>query len=182
MDRPIETTAVREMYRNRFITVFDDDVRFSSGAEGNYLRIVESNGARGVVALPICGDLIGLVKTYRYALEAFEWGLPRGFAQSIDTSLTVLAELNEELGDKPVAVERLGEMTPNSGLLTSTVDVFVARYDQPIASPTDVQVVSQVKWIRTSDLFDEIRAGRIIDGFTLSTLCLARLAGLLPPH
>ncbi|MEV4260553.1 NUDIX hydrolase [Kribbella sp. NPDC049584] len=178
--RPIEMLEEREVYRNRFITVYDDEVQFASGARGDYLRIVEAEGARGVVALPLFADLVGLVKTYRYALGAFEWSLPRGFAHSVDTSLTVLTELNEELGADPVDLQRLGELNPNSGLLASTVDVFVARYAAAEATPTDTDEIAEVRWIPVTQLFDEIRDGQISDAFTLSALCLAQVSDVLP--
>jgi ADP-ribose pyrophosphatase len=180
LQRPVEMTEEHVVYRNRYIAVYDDDVQFASGAKGNYLRIVESDGARGVVALPVCGDLVGLVKTYRYAIGAFEWSLPRGFAHSIDTSISVLTELNEELGAKPVTVQRLGEVAPNSGLLASRVDVFVAHYASVVSSPADTDEVSDVRWIPVSQVLGEIGDGRIIDSFTLSALCLAQIAGVLP--
>jgi len=178
---PIERLAEREVFHNKFISVFDDDVRFSSGAQGTYLRIVESAGARGVVALPIAGNLIGLVKTYRYALGTFEWSLPRGFAHSENSSLSVLRELSEELGAEPTKIERLGEVTPNSGLLASVVDIFVAHYDETVESPTDTDEISAVRWVNAGAIFDEVRRGEIVDGFTLSALCLATVVGLLVP-
>jgi ADP-ribose pyrophosphatase len=179
--RPVERLAEREVYRNKFISVFDDEVQFASGGLGTYLRIVESGGARGVVALPIAGDLIGLVRTYRYALGAFEWSLPRGFAHSEDSSLSILRELDEELGAQPTKIERLGEVAPNSGLLASVVDVFVAHYDTTVDSPTDTDEISAVRWVRTTEMLDEVGTGQIVDGFTLSALCLAMTTGLLVP-
>jgi hypothetical protein len=163
---------------NRFITLFDDDVSFGDGSRGRYLRIVESGGDPGVAALALCAESIALVRAYRYPIGAWEWGIPRGFAHGQSSELSIRAELVEELGQEPEHLEPLGTVTPNSGLLASVVCLFIATYRTPVTSPASKEI-SETRWATTAQVLDEIRAGHIIDGFTLAAVGLGLVTGVL---
>lgn len=177
VSRPVERIAERRVYQNRFITVYDDDVRYPTGRQGRFLRITEGDGSPAVVALPHCGELIALVRTYRYAIQAFEWSLPRGFANAAtDSTADVVRELAEELGSPPIRLEQLGSVRANSGLLSGSADVFMAEYASTALTPQDDEI-HDIRWISVPNLLAEIRSGQIADGFTLSAICLAMAAG-----
>lgn len=178
-DREIALVTEREVYRNRFIAVYDDDVAIGSTRSGRYLRIVESDGRPGVAVLAECRGHYALVRTYRYALGAWEWGIPRGYAHGDDPLASVAAELREELGGGPREVFPLGVVAPNSGMLTARVQLFHARYDQPVAAPTDVEEVADVRWVDLPSLLAEIADQRIIEGFTMAAVAAALAKGLL---
>jgi 8-oxo-dGTP pyrophosphatase MutT (NUDIX family) len=164
------------VYRNGFAALYDDPVVFPDGTEGSYLRIVESDGDPGVAVLAVCADRVALVLTYRYPVSALEWGVPRGFAHGGDPAATARDELTEELGREPDSLIPIGAVTPNSGLLASRVEVFLAHYATPASVPQDTREVAAVRWIAMSDLAGEIASGAIQDAFTLSavTCALAR--------
>jgi 8-oxo-dGTP pyrophosphatase MutT (NUDIX family) len=176
---PVSRIAENVVYRNRFVTVYDDPVAFIDGSRGSYLRIVESNGSPGVAMLAVAAGQVALVHTYRYAIGAWEWGIPRGFAHGEDSEESARAELVEELGEEPVHIAEIGRIAPNSGLLASVVHLFLARYTEPVSEPTDRDEVTEVRWLPTLELFREIAAGRITDGFTLSAVGCATCRGLL---
>jgi len=148
------------VYRNGFAALYDDPVVFPDGTEGSYLRIVESDGDPGVAVLAVCADR----------------GVPRGFAHGGDPAATARDELTEELGREPDSLIPIGAVTPNSGLLASRVEVFLAHYATPASVPQDTREVAAVRWIAMSDLAGEIASGAIQDAFTLSavTCALAR--------
>jgi 8-oxo-dGTP pyrophosphatase MutT (NUDIX family) len=178
-DRPIERRAEIKAYENKFAVVYDDEVTFAPvGFPGRYLRIVEANGAPGAVALPTCGDLVGLVLVYRYPLGEWEWGLPRGFAHSGDAEVTIRAELEEELGAAPASLRPLGRVRPNSGLLAGTVAMFHAVYPEPVNDPQDREV-REVRWVPLPDLVRAVADGHVEDGFTLAALAAATVRGLV---
>jgi 8-oxo-dGTP pyrophosphatase MutT (NUDIX family) len=176
---PITRVAENAVYQNRFITVYDDPVDFADGTRGTYLRIVESDGCPGVAMLPVASGQVGLVRTYRYALGAWQWGIPRGFAHGSDPEESARTELAEEIGAAPLELIQLGQMSPNSGLLASVVHLFMARYSAPIDNPRDRFEVSAVRWLPFAALQSEIGSGRISDGFTLAAVCFATCRGLL---
>jgi ADP-ribose pyrophosphatase len=176
---PIEMLREREVYANRFVTVYDDDVVIGGNRNGNYLRIVESGGLPGVAMLATCNGRVALVRTYRYALSAWEWGVPRGFAHGADPAVSALGELREELGGTPEELVPLGVVTPNSALLTARVHLFHAVFADAVADPEDVDEVAEVRWVDRSTLFADIAAQRIVDGFTMSVVAAALAAGRL---
>lgn len=177
---PIVRLAEHAVFSNEYVTVYDDPVRRPNGETGNYLRIVESDGRPGVAMLPVAGGRIGLVKTFRYALGEWEWGIPRGFGDFTDVNLSARAELTEELGHLPDELVPLGVVTPNSGLLSSKVQVFLATYPAPVSAPQDQNEIHDVRWPTFEQLQREVAAGEISDSFTLAALTLAMLSGRLP--
>jgi 8-oxo-dGTP pyrophosphatase MutT (NUDIX family) len=167
------------VFANDYVTLYNDEVRFRDGTLGRFLRVVESGGDPGVAALALCGDAVALVHTYRYPIEAWEWGIPRGFAHGGSPEESIQTELAEELGHAPESIEPLGTMTPNSGLLSSVVHLFVAHYRTTVASPGSMEV-AEMRWTTRSQLLDDIASGRIVDGFTLAAVGLGIARGVLP--
>ena len=184
IDGVITQVAARRVFENNFVTVFDDDVRFTDGRIGHYLRIVEAQGRPGVAMIATHQDAthqdrVALVRTFRYTLQRFEWGIPRGFGQHADPALSARAELVEELGAPPDRMQLLATMTPNSGLLATSVSVFAARYPSMPTTPGDTAEVSAVRWPTWNELLGEISDGRIVDGFTLAAVGIAYGKGLV---
>ncbi|MGH3546462.1 MAG: NUDIX hydrolase [Mycobacteriales bacterium] len=184
IDGGIAQLSARSVFSNDHVTVFDDEVRFADGHSGTYLRIVEAQGRPGVAMIAthrdaIHQDRVALVRTFRYTLQRFEWGIPRGFGQHADPALSARAELVEELGAAPDRLRLLATMTPNSGLLATSVSVFAASYPNMPTTPGDTAEVSAVRWPTWSELLGEISDGRIIDGFTLAAVGIAYSKGLV---
>lgn len=181
MDDDAAVRLVREriLLDNPFATIYDDEVEFPGSRMGRHLRIVEGGGLPGVAVLAESAGTYALVRTYRYARGSWEWALPRGFGHSADPCVTARAELVEELGAEPVELVALGEMTPNSGLLAGSVHLLFARYGTAVSAPVDTDEVSAVRWVDLPTLTAEIRAGGIVDGFTLAALAAAAVRGLL---
>lgn len=175
----IVRTAEQKVYQNAFVTVFDDDVRFSDGQSGHYVRVVEAEGRPGVAMLAVCGEQVALVRTYRYTLQCWEWGIPRGFGQDCDPAQSARAELVEELGAHPEQLDLLTTMTPNSGILATSVSVFLAHYSDTPTLPLDLREVSAVRWLSWRQLLDEVAAGQITDGFTLAAVGIALARGIV---
>jgi len=129
--------------------------------------------------LPVCQSQVALVRTYRYPLASWEWAVPRGYAHDDDASRSARAELAEELGHEPHDLISRGTVTPNSGLLASRVELFLARYATSVSEPADRREVADVKWIDIKTLYGEIARGQITDAFTLSAIMCAQARGLI---
>ena len=164
---------VREVlvHSNDYVRVYDDEVAFDNGSSGTHLRL-EGVGGEGVVMLCLCGDRVALVRTYRYALAADQWGLPRGFGHGESPRHSALAELREEIGEEPDALELLGTVHPDSGVQSTAVHVFLASYATEVAAPTDVLEVAEVRWVPLDALWQRVARGELTDGFTLSALAM----------
>ena len=176
--RPIRRIKERLVYRNEYIELYDDDVEFRDGSPGKYVRLVESNGRPGVAALAICNNQVGLVKTFRYPVNNWEWGIPRGFGSDPNPDNSMRKELDQELGREPDVLERLGVIRPNSGLLAGTVVLYLAHYRVITEAPKD-QEVYEILWLPAAELHDWIVDGLIVDAFTLSAVGIGQLSGAL---
>lgn len=176
---PIRTVREIVTYENRYVRVYDNEVVFPSGRTGRYLRIVESGGRPGVAALAMAQGRIALVHSYRYPTGAWEWGLPRGFGNADEPLASILTELDEEIGGRPEHIEPLVTMTSNSGLLAGRVEIFLARYAEPVAAPVDPDEIHAVRWETLDQIREEIAGGLIEDGFTLAALGAAYTKGVL---
>jgi 8-oxo-dGTP pyrophosphatase MutT (NUDIX family) len=191
-DHPIERRKEVVAYKNRFVTVFDDVVRFAGASwpwwwsipwapwrPPRHLRIEEAGGRPSAAALATCDGLMALVLVYRYPQGRWEWGIPRGFAKSGEPAATVRSELDEELGGEPRRILPLGIIRANSGLLAGHTMLFHAEYETPITQPKDRREVREVRWLSLPDLAAAITAGHITDGFTLSALTAAAVRGVI---
>jgi ADP-ribose pyrophosphatase len=173
---------VREIlvHGNPFTQVFYDEVLFPDGGHGRHVRLTPTAPGMGAVVLPSCKGDIALVRTYRYALDTEQWALPRGFSHGGDPLETARAELDEEIGSASADFRRLGTVTPDSGLLSSRIAVFLAVLPEKTAAPKDTDEVLEVRWLPVREVWSWVSAGRIEDGFTLAALTLAQAAGALP--
>lgn len=167
-------------YANRYVEVFDDEVRFPDGSEGTYLRITHpAPDGQAVVVLPIREGHVALVRTYRYPIGEWQWGLPRGFGQGGDVLKTAEIELRQELGVSARDWRRLGNVTPDSGMLAINVAFFLAIVEDGELNPEDLAEVQEATWLSTHTLLQKIATGDITDGFTLSAVALALTQGHL---
>jgi 8-oxo-dGTP pyrophosphatase MutT (NUDIX family) len=179
---PVICLRERLVYENAFIMVFADDVYFrDAGRPGVYVRVDRPGGLPGVVVLPLSGGDAGLVRVYRYPAGRWEWGLPRGIAHGPDPEATAREELLEELGAAPQWLTPLGQMTPDSGLLSSVVHMFAAGYDEKQLATADAGEVSAITWVPVPELMMHVASGDITDGFTLAALCCAQARGITRP-
>jgi 8-oxo-dGTP pyrophosphatase MutT (NUDIX family) len=168
-------------YSNRYFQVFDDLVTFNDGSSGKYIRIEHTERTRpSVVIMAICENSIGFVKTFRYPIGEWQWALPRGFGHSANVLESAARELEEELGCTSIAFTEFGASTPDSGILAQRVHYVQAEVSQMEGVGTDSLEVASIKWISMEDLWSDLGAGKIQDGFTLSAVALAYARDIIP--
>ena len=73
----IETVGSREIYRNNWLTLREDDIRRPDGSDGIY-AVVDKPTYALVIALD--GDRLHLVEQFRYPLGLRRWEFPQGTA------------------------------------------------------------------------------------------------------
>src|SRR5690242_13270078 len=93
----IRTLSSREVYRNPWLRVREDQIERSNGKKGIY-GVVEKDDC--AVVLPLEGDKIYLVEQFRYTIGQRTLELPQGGWESPDVDPEELArgELREETG------------------------------------------------------------------------------------
>jgi 8-oxo-dGDP phosphatase len=122
----IQTIASREIYRNSWFSLREDDIRRPDGSDGIY-TVVDKPTYALVIAQD--GDRFHLVEQFRYPLGLRRWEFPQGTApDQNDLEPTELAarELREETGLRAQTMRLLGQLDLAPGLSSQRGWVFHA--------------------------------------------------------
>lgn len=136
-------------------------------------RILSNSEGDGAVAVVVDGSRVLFIDAERPAIGRHLWELPRGQADTADTSphATAARELLEETGMVAVDSRLLGQIWAESGLSGDAVNVVVIRVD-PGAGRAMAEY-SSLRWIETSQIRQEIGDNQIRDGISIAALALA---------
>ena len=175
----IERLGSREVYRNNWMRVREDEVRFAGGATGIYGVVEKADFA---LIVPSDHGRLWLVEQYRYPVEGRFWEFPQGSwddrsAQRPPEELA-RAELAEETGLRAERLTHLGHLYEAYGFSNQGFDVFVAEglsrgERRPTPSEQDLVVAS----FERSEVELMAVDGRIKDAPTLAALTLLFLTG-----
>jgi ADP-ribose pyrophosphatase len=149
-----------------------DAVYFPNQIPGTYDRLFSRNELiakrPGVAVLPVLpSGKVVLILTYRHATRSWELELPRGGLLSNETAEeAAFRELKEETGLVSSSLHFLGEMAPDTGVLSSIIPVFMGLISaQEESAPEDSEVIAAA----LSFTKDELKEG-VINGFLEVTL------------
>jgi ADP-ribose pyrophosphatase len=165
--------------------VVRDALKFPTGATRCQMRIIgktEYDGPNGIVALCVLDGRFLLRETYRHPTRAWELETLRGRRETGRTSRqTVRMEVKQELGYSVKRMHALGRICPETAIMSSTLDVFLAelRSGPRRDEPEESEAFGRIHRLRPRDLADRIMTGEIRDGYTIAALMLAQLRGFV---
>lgn len=121
----ITTLSTREVYRNRWMRLREDEILRSNGQKGIY-GVVEKDDA--AIILPIDNGRIWLVEQFRYAIQERALELPQGSweRQVHDPEQLARGELQEETGLHAAQMTQLGRLWVSYGYARQRMFVFLA--------------------------------------------------------
>ena len=122
----MEALKSREVYRNAWMTVREDDVRRPDGSTGIYGVVDKPNYA---LVIPLDGDRLHMVEQFRYPLGLRRWEFCQGTAPDLaDVEAKELAarELREETGLHASEMVELGVLDVAPGMASQRGTVFLA--------------------------------------------------------
>jgi ADP-ribose pyrophosphatase len=124
-DATITTLSSREVYRNHWMRLREDEILRSNGEKGLY-GVVEKHDA--AIILPIENNRIWLVEQFRYTIQERTLELPQGSWEKAIENPQDLArgELKEELGLNAAEMTKLGTLWIAYGFLRQRLHVFLA--------------------------------------------------------
>jgi ADP-ribose pyrophosphatase len=175
----IAKTGTKVVYRNRWMTVREDQIVRPSGAKGIY-GVVEKPDFAVIAAIE--GDRIWLVEQYRYPVGARYWELPQGTSErgGLPPAELAAAELREETGLTAASMVHAGHLFAAYGFATQGFDVYVARglqQAEPDREPEEEGLVTQAFDLKTVEHM--VASGVIKDAATVAAFGLLRLKGYL---
>lgn len=164
----IATLSSREVYRNHWMRVHEDQILRSNGQPGLY-GVVEKD--ESAIILPIEGDRIWLVEQYRYTIKKRALELPQGGWEQEIANPEELArgELKEELGLQAEKMTRLGALWIAYGFCRQKQHVFLATgLSQTAKDPDPEEHDLQVRSMSIAEFEAMILDGAIMDQCTVS--------------
>lgn len=147
----------------------------TNGKRGySYARVVYPQaGTNGPVAVPRREGRFGLLRIFRHAPRTECMEFPRGFAEKgLSPEENIRKELSEEMGAAVREVRYLGSVRPDTGLSAGCAQVFLAEVEEA-AAQVGHEGIRELVWLTEEELRQDIAAGGIIDGITLSALALS---------
>jgi ADP-ribose pyrophosphatase len=121
----IRTLSSREIYRNHWLRLREDQIERSNGAKGIYSVIDKDDCA---VIVPLEGDTVYLIEQFRYTIQQRAVEFPQGGWESPDIDPEELArgELREETGLVAASMTYLGTMWIAYGFARQKQHVYLA--------------------------------------------------------
>ncbi|MHC9294208.1 NUDIX domain-containing protein [Mycobacterium sp. LTG2003] len=122
----IRQVSTREVYRNNWLTLREDDIVRPDGSSGVYAVVDKPTYA---LVIPCDGDRFHLVEQFRYPLGLRRWEFPQGTApeqQHLEPAELAERELREETGLRAASVVRLGQLDVAPGMSSQRGWVFLA--------------------------------------------------------
>lgn len=182
-----DADAFGVLYEDPYFLVVRDAVRHPDGRLGAYVRIIERgelSGCAGTVILPLAGERLGFVRLYRHAMRDWRWELPRGMqASGLTPEQNARQELQEEMGLVADSCRYLGRVESNTGFLSASIQVFLAKLPAESAQrtcPSLAEAIAETRFVHLADL-PTFLAEHVVCGITLSAICLAQKHWLTPP-
>lgn len=174
----IRTVRSREVYRNPWMAVREDDIRRPDGSEGLY-GVVDKPDYALVVPRDLDGRL-HLVEQYRYPVHGRYWEFPQGSWPAGHEGEAPLdlarAELREETGLRAARMTYLGRVHVAYGYASQGCHVFLAEElteGEPEREATEADM--RQRWADPDQWRALVRAGRVTDAATLAAYTLLDL-------
>ncbi|MBV8116280.1 MAG: NUDIX hydrolase [Silvibacterium sp.] len=121
----IRTLSSREVYRNPWLRLREDQIERNDGNKGIYSVVDKDDCA---IIIPIDGDTIYLIEQFRYTIQERALELPQGGWETPDVEPEELArgELREETGLVASSMTCLGSMWIAYGFTKQKQHVYLA--------------------------------------------------------
>ena len=168
----IRRLSTREVYRNPWMSVREDEVERSNGTRGIY-GVVEKHDSAIIIAIEDV-HLI-LVEQFRYPIGERSLEFPQGSLEQsgLDPLEIARGELREETGIQPDHLEYLGEIFIAIGYSGQKTHAFLATgLKHGPNSPDDEEHDLKVLKIGVSEFEQLIRENKIKDAQTLAAWAL----------
>jgi len=169
--------ASREVYRNSWLTLREDDIRRPDGSTGIYSVIDKPTYA---LVIPRDGDRFHLVEQFRYPLGMRRWEFPQGTAPDrahLDPGELAARELREETGLRAESLTEIGLLDVAPGMSSQRGRVFLATgitEGEHEREPEEQDMHSA--WFTGAQVEEMILDGTITDAQTIAAWTMLRLA------
>jgi 8-oxo-dGTP pyrophosphatase MutT (NUDIX family) len=174
----IQRVGSREVYRNSWLTLREDDIRRPDGSSGIY-SVIDKPTYALVIARD--GERFHLVEQFRYPLGMRRWEFPQGTApgqEDLEPVELARRELREETGLRAASMEFLGTLDVAPGMSSQRGRVFLATdITEGEHDREHEEQDMHSAWFSRTQLERMIRDGEISDAQSIAAWALMLLAG-----
>lgn len=182
----IQALNTRVVYKNKWMTVREDDVIRADGSTGIFGVVEKPDFA---LVIPFDGYGVYVVEQYRYPVGGRYVEFPQGSweeSPAVDPADLARGELAEETGLRAGTMTYLGHLFEAYGYCNQGFHVFLATdLSGGAQSLANEEADLRVFYLRTSEFKDAVLAGAIKDAPTLAAFTLMQLrsgADAAAPH
>jgi 8-oxo-dGTP pyrophosphatase MutT (NUDIX family) len=169
---PWKTHSSREVYKNAWIRVREDQVTRPDGGSGIY-GVIEIRPSVGVVAFNERDEIV-LVGQWRYPHDHYSWEIPRGGSAPGEADMLAAAkrELAEEAGLIAQEWEYVGAVDCCNGVVNDVQTLYVARDLATTAKQPDPEEEIAVCWKRFAEAVEMSVDGRITEVSSIAAILI----------
>ncbi|MCC6225988.1 MAG: NUDIX hydrolase [Microthrixaceae bacterium] len=163
----------RDIYRSEWVALTLADIELPDGTRFDHHVVRMPAMASGtVVEDPARGVL--LLWRHRFVTDTWGWEIPAGRIDPGESpEEAARRETLEETGWEPGPLTRLSTYHPHNGTSDITFHLFRATGATEVGEPLDRFEAERIEWVSWDVLREEIRAGRVLDGLSLTALLWA---------
>lgn len=173
----IRTVASREVYRNDWMTLREDQIRRPDGSAGIYAVVDKPTYA---LVIPQDGERFHLVEQFRYPLSARRWEFPQGTAPGrahLEAGALAARELREETGLQAAQMTTLGQLDVAPGMTSQRGWVFLATgITEGEHDREHEEQDMHSAWFTREQVQQMMRDGRITDAQSVAAWALLMLS------
>ncbi len=173
------TAGAGLIYKDNYVILLRDAVRFRNGYVGPYIRMIAAAGQGGAAVLPVIDDNIVLIRHERHATRGKHWEIPRGFAARGEIpEQTARREIVEEIGIAEPEIIDIGSVHPDTGASNVHTRLYLARLTR-VGHVEANEGIDELRILTIEEFDAMLRAEEVTDSFTLAAVLQARVRGLI---
>jgi 8-oxo-dGTP pyrophosphatase MutT (NUDIX family) len=167
----------RSIYESEWVSLRLVDVEIPGGERFDHHVVRAPQQASGtVVHDPDRGIL--LLWRHRFITDAWGWEIPAGRIDPGEAPEDGAArECLEETGWRPGPLHHLTTYAPANGLIDQRFHLYLAAGATEVGEPSDPAESERIEWLPVERVRQEIAAGRVPDGLSLTALLWALAFG-----
>lgn len=159
------------VYRGRLVNLYVDTVKLPNG-EQSKREIVRHPGAVAIVPLLDTGEIV-MVHQFRLPAGRVMLEIPAGtLHEGEDPLLGAERELQEEIGQRPGKLERIGGEYTAPGYTTEYIHLYLATGLQESKLDVDEDEFLEIVTLPLDEALRRVENGEIEDGKTIAALLL----------
>ncbi len=178
MKNQVKRLSSEYLFRGKILNLRRDTVLLPNNKEA-FREIVENSGAAACLVLTEKHNLF-FVRQFRapYGKEVLE--LPAGKVEvGEDPEATIIRELQEEVGVKPLTIEKVGIIYPSPGYTNEIIHLYFTDNYERVALNSDEDEFLDILELPVGEAFKMLAEGKLVDAKTVCLLlrCKGKLMG-----